>query len=132
MPHEFNKKNIQIARVLRKNMTRAEKKLWYEFLRKLPVRVQRQVPIGEYIVDFYCYAAQIVIELDGEQHGRLQNLESDYVRDAYLTNEGLKVIRIPNSHVFENFSGVCEMLGAGLNERMAELGKPPLDWERER
>lgn len=126
MPHDFNRKHIQIARVLRKHGTRAEKKLWYEYLNKLPIRVQRQVPIGEYIVDFYCYVAQLVIELDGDQHGMIQNMEKDLVRDEYLKSEGLLVVRIPNSHVFKNFHGVCEMLENIIRERMVQLGKEPM------
>lgn len=126
MPHRFNREHIQIARVLRKHETRAEKKLWYEYLRKLPIRVQRQVPIGEYIVDFYCYAAQLVIELDGNQHGMLKNAEKDMVRDEYMESEGLFVVRIPNSHVFMNFHGVCEMLENIIQERMVQLGKEPM------
>ena len=62
---EYDKRNIPRAKELRKNMTPWERKLWYEYLRQYPVRFQRQKAIGEYIADFYCAKARLVIELDG-------------------------------------------------------------------
>ena len=131
MPHDYNQKNIQLARVLRKKMTRAEKKLWYDYLRKLPIRIRRQMPIGEYIVDFYCNDAQLVIELDGDQHASKQGVEKDYVRDAYLEQEGILVVRIPNGTVYDNSDGVCEMLDGVIRERMVLLGKEPMKLQGE-
>ena len=65
---DYNKDNIPLARVLRKNMTPWERRLWYDFLRNYPVRFQRQKAIGNYIADFYCAKARLVIELDGGGH----------------------------------------------------------------
>ena len=64
----YKNKLIPRAKELRKNATRQENHLWYDFLRSYPVRFQRQKTIGSFIVDFYCHAAKLVIELDGSQH----------------------------------------------------------------
>ena len=58
----------QRAQILRKNMTKEERHLWYDFLKAYPIQFKRQYPIGNYIVDFYCYKARLVVELDGSQH----------------------------------------------------------------
>ena len=89
------------------------------------------MPIGEYIVDFYCYNAQLVIELDGDQHARKENVEKDYIRDAYLEQQGLLVVRIPNGTVYDNFDGVCEMLDGVIRERMVLFGKEPMKLQGE-
>ena len=64
----YRKENIPLAKVLRKDMTPAERLLWYRFLRHYPVRFQRQKAIGDFIADFYCAKARLVVELDGNQH----------------------------------------------------------------
>lgn len=101
----YNKANIDFAKDLRKNMTRHEKHLWYDFLRSYPVRFQRQKPLGNYIADFYCAKAKLVIELDGSGH----YTEIQMVRDEERTNDlkelDLCVIRIPNTEVDKNFRG---------------------------
>ena len=96
------------ARNLRKNMTKEERHLWYDFLRQLPVMVHRQKVIGPYIVDFYIAEAKIVIELDGSQHYDKPHENRDFMRDSYLSEKGLRVLRYPNSEVNRNFRGVCE------------------------
>ena len=96
------------ARKLRKNMTKEERHLWYDFLKQLPVMVHRQKIIGNYIVDFYVASAKLVIELDGTQHYETAGQRYDRQRDAYLQQQGLTVLRIPNNAVKENFRGVCE------------------------
>ena len=96
------------AKTLRKNMTKEERHLWYDFLKLLPITVNRQKVIGNYIVDFYCADAKIVIELDGSQHYENHAIEIDKKRDIYLKNLGLKVLRYSNLDVNKNFSGVCE------------------------
>lgn len=106
----YNKSNIILAKNLRKNMTPWERKLWYEFLRDYPVRFQRQKPIGDYIVDFYCAKARLVIELDGSQHFDEQNKIKDKIRTEKLEEHNLTVIRIPNNEIDENFDGVCEYI----------------------
>ena len=89
-------------------MTKEERKLWYEFLKTLPLTVNRQKVIGNYIVDFYCAAAKLVIELDGSQHYEESGKEADRVRDEYLKSVGIKVLRYSNSDINTKFSAVCE------------------------
>ncbi|MDE6355960.1 MAG: endonuclease domain-containing protein [Clostridia bacterium] len=107
MTYDYNKKLIPNAKNLRKNMTAQEKKLWYQFLNKLPVRVKRQKVIGEYIVDFYCSQTKTVIEIDGSQHFEDENKAKDIARDNYLNSLGITVLRYDNKTVNENFKGVC-------------------------
>ena len=96
------------ARTLRKNMTKEERHLWYDFLKELPVMVHRQKIIGNYIVDFYIAEYKIVIELDGTQHFENEGLKKDAVRDAFLQSQGLSILRYANSDVNKNFRGVCQ------------------------
>ena len=103
-----NRNNIRnVSRMLRKNMTRQERRLWYDFLKKLPMHVNRQKPLGDCIVDFYIAAVRIVIELDGSQHYKEEAVKRDTERDAYLEGLGLKVLRFSNYDVNTNFEGVC-------------------------
>ena len=103
-----NEKLSGNAKALRRNMTREERHLWYDFLKTLPVMVHRQKVIGNYIVDFYIAEAGLVIELDGTQHFQTEGKQTDAVRDAYLCSLGLTVVRYANSDVNRNFAGVCE------------------------
>ena len=95
------------AQELRKNMTRQERHLWYDFLKQLPVTVHRQKVIGSYIVDFYCASASLVIELDGSQHYEPDGEKADVQRDLELNRLGFTVLRYSNSEVDRNFEGVC-------------------------
>ncbi|MBR0354747.1 MAG: endonuclease domain-containing protein [Oscillospiraceae bacterium] len=95
------------AQKLRREMTKEERHLWYDFLCQLPVSFRRQRVIGPYIVDFYCASARLVIELDGSQHFETAGLASDRARDAYLNELGLRVLRYSNRNVNRNFDGVC-------------------------
>ena len=105
---EYNKENIPLAKALKKNITPWERKLWYEFLRNYPLRFQRQKAIGNYIVDFYCAKAGLVIELDGGGHYTAEQTEKDNIRTKDLENMKLTVIRICNLDIDRNFCGVCE------------------------
>ena len=96
------------ARTLRKEMTRQERHLWYDFLRNLPQTVQRQKVMGNFIVDFYIPSCKLIIELDGAQHTELQAAEYDAHRTAYLQSIGCRVLRYGNNAVDANFAGVCE------------------------
>ena len=98
----------QYAKRLRANMTKEERHLWYDFLKSLPVTVNRQKVIGNYIVDFYCASSKSVIELDGSQHFMDEGLEYDRRRDAYLKSLGLTVVSYANPDINDNFDGVCE------------------------
>ena len=110
MDRKHNPTLTDNARELRKNMTKEERRLWYDFLRSYPVRFLRQKVLGKYIADFYCAAARLVIELDGSQHYEASGLAHDEERTAYLEQFGLRVIRIPNNEVNQNFTGVSEYI----------------------
>ncbi|MGN0531254.1 MAG: endonuclease domain-containing protein [Eubacterium sp.] len=107
---KHNHSLVHNARELRKNMTKEERHLWYDFLREYPIRFNRQKVLGNYIVDFYCAKARIVIELDGSQHYEDKEIEYDTKRSKYLEQYGLTIIRIPNNEINNNFDGVCEYL----------------------
>ena len=117
---EYNKNNISLARVLRKNMTKQERKLWFEFLREYPLRFQRQKAIGEYIVDFYCAKARVVVEIDGSQHYEDEAVQADIKRTDYLKSKGLKVLRFSNFDIEDNMRGVCEMIDAVVKESLPQ------------
>ena len=114
----YNKQNIPLAKVLRKNMTPWERKLWYEFLKDYPVRFQRQKSIGNYIVDFYCAKARLVLELDGGRHYTTEQEEKDLLRTQKLESINLKILRIPNIDIDKNFSGVCEYIDITVKESL--------------
>ena len=107
---DCNKENIPLAKTLRKNMTPWERKLWYDFLRYYPVRFQRQKAIGNYIADFYCAKARLVIELDGGGHYTAELARKDEMRTKDLESMNLTVVRICNLDIDRNFSGVCEYI----------------------
>ena len=98
------------AKTLRKNMTKEERHLWYDFLRTYPVRFLRQKIIDNYIVDFYCHDARLVIELDGSQHYEQKNLSRDRIRTEHIEERNLTVIRIPNNEIATHFPAVCEYI----------------------
>ena len=117
MPQKYNKNLISNARKLRKEMTKEERHLWYDFLRAYPVKFTRQKILGKYIADFYCASARIVIELDGSQHYTKIGIEKDTERTDYLEQFDLIVIRIPNNEVNQNFQGVCEYIDNIVKKR---------------
>ncbi len=119
---DYNKANIPLAKALRKNMTPWERKLWYDFLRSYPVRFQRQKAIGNYIVDFYCAKARLVIELDGGGHYTAEQSDKDEMRTGELENMDLTVLRICNLDIDRNFSGVCEAID--LTVKGLSLSRP--------
>ena len=95
------------ARNLRKEMTAAEKKLWYGFLKDYRHSVLRQKPLDNYIVDFYCARLKLVIEIDGDTHGTDEEKEYDEFRTKVLEGYGLKVLRFLNNEIFNEFDYVC-------------------------
>ena len=111
-------KQTEFARELRRNMTKEERRLWYDFLRNYPLRFMRQRPIDSYIVDFYCAKAKLVIELDGGQHYEETGQQHDEERDRVLKKYGIEVLRIPNSEIKNNFSGVCEHIDRSVCQRL--------------
>ena len=106
----YNKDLIRNAQILRKNMTPEEKHLWYDFLKRLPIKVHRQYNIGNYIVDFYIPQKHLVIEIDGIQHLTEEHEEKDQIRDDYLKGEGLRVLRFSNESIRKSFSDVCQIV----------------------
>ena len=116
--YNHNKSLVNVGRMLRKNMTKEERHLWYDFLRGHQVRFIRQKIIGKYIVDFYCAKANFVIELDGSQHYEEIGINKDKERTSYLESQGLKVIRIPNNEINNNFRGVCEFIDGEVEKSL--------------
>ncbi len=108
MIYKYNKDYIPLAQELRKNMTKEEKHLWYDFLKKLPVTVNRQKNIGNYIVDFFIASKRIVIEIDGIQHKIDENKVADAARDCDFNRLGITVLRYSNTDINNNFQKVCK------------------------
>ncbi|NLG40479.1 MAG: endonuclease domain-containing protein [Chloroflexi bacterium] len=120
MRHKHNKLLVPFARKLRKDMTKEERHLWYDFLGSYPVRFSRQKVLGKYIVDFYSAEAKLVIELDGSQHFEKENMARDAERTAFLEGYGLRVLRIPNNEVNRNFTGVCEYIDDACEQSLSQ------------
>lgn len=110
MSLKYNGSNIKLAKTLRKQATPQENHLWYDFLRTYPVRFQRQKAIKNYIVDFYCHQAKLIIEIDGSQHYEKEKQEKDEMRTYDLQKMGLRIIRLSNRQINEEFRIVCEYI----------------------
>ena len=110
MSLDYNKSNIVLAKNLRKNATKQENHLWYDFLSKCEVRFQRQKAIDNFIADFYCHQAKLIIEIDGSQHYTEEGIKKDEFRTEILEEYGLKVIRFTNYQINNNFRGVCDYI----------------------
>ncbi|MBQ2736127.1 MAG: endonuclease domain-containing protein [Clostridia bacterium] len=121
MQRKHNKDIVPTAKMLRKNMTKEEKHLWYDFLRAYPVRFARQKVLGRYIADFYCAAAKLVIELDGSGHYTEEGKKYDEERTTFLEEYGLTLIRIPNTEIHKNFRGVCEYIDHVVEQSLSQL-----------
>ena len=113
-------KQLENARHLRREMTPHERKLWYLFLRKYPVKIYKQRIIGRFIVDFYCASAKLVIEVDGSQHYELQGMAYDAERSQFLTDLGLEVLRFSNRDIDRDFRGVCEQINIAIQNRLQD------------
>ena len=119
--HLETNKNLNLAaKELRKNMTPEEKHLWYDFLKNYPVQFNRQKVIGNYITDFYCKKANLVIEIDGAQHFEHDNSEYDKARTDYLNSVGIEVIRFLNKDINYNFNNTCKYIDNIIKKRMGE------------
>ncbi len=124
---KYNKNLITYAKELRKNMTPWEIKLWNRFLRNYPIRFQRQKVIGDYIVDFYCAKARLVIELDGGGHYTVEQKQYDTHRTEDLEKYGLKVLRVCNIDIDNNFYSVCEQIDREIKQSVNQSSIPPSD-----
>lgn len=116
LPRNKNLKNLSSE--LRKNSTPQENKLWYEFLRMYPVRFNRQRIIGNFIADFYCDKAKLVIEIDGSQHFETENISKDSKRTEYFKSLGISVLRFANNEINENFYEVCSVIDKETKNRI--------------
>ena len=114
-----NKELKQRSAELRKNATPEENKLWYEFLRMYPIRFNRQRIISNYIVDFFCLKAKLVVEIDGSQHYDEKVMDYDEKRTKYLQSLGLVVLRFSNYEVNESFYQVCTVIDETVKNRLA-------------
>ena len=110
------------ARELRQNATRQEQKLWYDFLRTHPVKFRRQQQIGPYIADFFCPDARVIIELDGSGHYMPDGMEYDRWRDAYISGNGIRVLRFTNTQIDKEFSAVCEAIDRAVTPSVSPAG----------
>ena len=121
------KDNTQLenARRLRREMTPHERKLWYLFLRKYPVKIYKQRIIGKFIVDFYCASARLVIELDGSQHYEPQGLAYDAERSQFLISLGLEILRFSNRDIDRDFRNVCEQIDLIIQKRLTRPSQSP-------
>ncbi len=116
-----NSKLTSRAQELRKNMTKEERRLWYEYLRNYPKQFRRQVTFGNCILDFYCAAAKLAIELDGSQHYAPEGQNYDQRRTAFLNSIGIEVLRFSNADIMQNLRGVCQMIDLTVKQRVEEL-----------
>ncbi|MBQ2795313.1 MAG: endonuclease domain-containing protein [Oscillospiraceae bacterium] len=109
---------VNTAKELRRNMTFEEKTLWYRFLSSYPIRFKRQKTIGNYIVDFYCDKAKLVVEIDGAQHYKPDAKEYDKRRTEYFESLGLSVIRFLNSDIDVRFEETCNYIDKIVKSRL--------------
>jgi very-short-patch-repair endonuclease len=125
MNERSNPKLTGISKMLRRNMTKEKKHLWYDFLKQLPQTINRQKVIGPYVVDFYCACARLVIELDGSQHYEENERLKDQERDAYLRELGITVVRYTNLDIHKKFDAVCADIVRRINTSSGSLREPP-------
>ena len=121
MSYKYKRELVENARELRKNMTKEEKHLWLDFLKKLPITVSSQKNIENYIVDFFIASKKIAIEIDGSQHKMAEMQESDNKRDKKLNELGIKVLRYDNSDINKNFNAVCEDILKNIGLEVREI-----------
>jgi very-short-patch-repair endonuclease len=114
----YNRKLKEYSQALRKNATKEEKRLWYDFLRNYPIQFQRQKVIGNFIIDFYCDKAKIAIEIDGTQHNEAEAKLYDEERTAELKKFNISVIRFTNQEIRTSFTGVCETIHKAITNRI--------------
>ena len=115
---KHNSNLTKLAQNLRNNLTKEERRLWYEYLSTYPYRFRRQVSFGNYILDFYCAAAKLAIELDGSQHYMPEGQSRDEERDSFFKSHGIMVLRFSNLEVVRNLRGVFEKIDLTVKERL--------------
>lgn len=102
-------------------MTPQERHLWYDFLRYYPIKIYKQRVIDNFIVDFYCHQAKLIIELDGSQHYSEEGLVYDKERSNILNSYNLKIIRFSNYEVDNNFEEVCTTINNIIKYQVKSL-----------
>ena len=107
MQKKYNRELVYNARKLRKEATKEERHLWYDFLRDYPSRFVRQKIIGKYILDFYCSEKKLAIEIDGSQHYDEKGRISDMDRTRDINEYGISVLRFTNGEINHQFEAVC-------------------------
>jgi very-short-patch-repair endonuclease len=137
MPHQLiPPSNRRLGKIMRRRLTSAEFKLWQKLReRRLGgLRFRRQAPLGLYIVDFFCAEHKLVVEVDGDQHGRFLARQADAQRDEWIRTQGLTVLRVSNRDVMSNIEGVCNAIvataSAGLDQSSADA-RFAEDWSAE-
>ena len=122
--YKYDKSLVKNAQILRKEMTKEEKHLWYDFLKKLPIQVKRQKNIENYILDFYIPTHKTAIEIDGIQHTSEEGRTQDEKRDMVLSLYGIKVLRFKNTDINNNFLSVADeilnVLGIDYDELLKD------------
>ena len=111
---------LRRSQSLRRQMTKEERHLWYDFLKTYPIQFKRQYPIGPYFADFYCYKGKLVVELDGSQHCEPDEIDYDNRRTAYMQQQGYAVLRISNRDVMTKFRSLCEAIDSAVRDRMKD------------
>ena len=114
---ERNNALTGLSQILRRNMTKEERLLWNCFLKKYPLQFRRQYVIGNYIADFYCHKARLIVELDGSGHYEQETIQKDLARSQYLESQGLLVLRFTNLEVTRQFQCVCEAIDTLAKKR---------------
>lgn len=117
---KHNKSLTPIAQKLRREMTKEEKQLWYRFLKNYPIQFKRQVTCGQYVLDFYCPKARLVIELDGSYHYYTQTADNDKTRTEYLNSLGIHVMRFPNKDVWQDLDRICKQIDFAVKKLVEE------------
>ena len=125
MTFPYNGELVPRAKELRKESTKQENHLWYDYLRNYPIRIQRQKTIKGFIADFYCAKAKLIIEVDGIQHSSEQGRLYDAERTAILSKYGLTVMRIANKEIDSNFDSVCLKIDKEIQKRMESIQQNP-------
>ncbi len=122
----YNSDYKPLSQKLRREMTRQERHLWYDFLKSYPIPFHRQRQFGHYIVDFYCAMTKLVVELDGSQHYEPEEEQRDAARDHYLSTLDLTVLRFGNYDVDRHFDSVCATIDRSVKERLSATQKPSM------
>ena len=119
IPLKKNNNLLESAKFLRRNMTRQEKHLWYDFLRYYPIKIYKQRIIDNFIADFYCHQARLVIEVDESHHYTDDGKAYDIIRTNILEQYEIYVLRFSNSEIEHDFQSVCQTIDKTIKSRIS-------------